>query len=211
MNLKKPQQTNIVDEKNENLHNYLHNCVLHWKEKQIRNTSVQQNQLHKNNRRVISNIRCFLFKERMNTKYNPGYKKQSKAKSPKWGSNNKWSKTIWLHNYSKQISSDFKYILWDKIQICLYKIKTSHTCPACMLIRKFPFITCCLVASITISWVVSFMPEIFFKLDKSMELFGKEQGDQVANMPPLIHGKDSVLQKIYKLTLNTLVRKGCRW
>lgn len=163
MNLKKKnQQTNIVDEKNENLHNYLHNCVLHWKEKQIRNTSVQQNQLHKNNRRVLSNIRCFLYKERMNTKYNPGYKKQSKAKSPKWRSNNKWSKTIWLHNYSKQISSDFKYVLWDKIQICLYKIKTSHTCPACMLIRKFPFITCCLVASITISWVVSFMPEIFF-------------------------------------------------
>lgn len=56
------------------------------------------------------------------------------------------------------------------------------------------------------------MPEIFFfKLDKSVELFGKEQGDQVANMPPLIHGKDSVLQKIYKLTLNTLVRMGCRW
>lgn len=44
-----------------------------------------------------------------------------------------------------------------------------------------------------------------------MELFGKEQGDQVANMLPLIHGKDSVLQKIYKLTLNTLVRMGCRW
>lgn len=78
--------------KNENLHNYLHNCVLHWKEKQIRNTSVQQNQLHKNHRRVISNIRCFLFKERMNTEYNPGYKKLSKAKSPKWGSNDKWSK-----------------------------------------------------------------------------------------------------------------------
>lgn len=55
------------------------------------------------------------------------------------------------------------------------------------------------------------MSEIFFKLDESVELFGKEQGDQVASLPPLKHGKDSVLQKLYKLTLNTLVRMGCRW
>lgn len=81
-----------------------------------------------------------------------------------------------------------------------------------MLIRKFPIhylLPSCIYYN-KLSRVL-YARDFFFKLDKSVELFGKEQGDQVANMPPLIHGKDSVLQKIYKLTLNTLVRMGCRW
>lgn len=44
---------NILDENN------LHNYILSQKEKQMMNTSVQQNQLHKNNRNVISGITLF--------------------------------------------------------------------------------------------------------------------------------------------------------
>lgn len=57
--------------------NNFRKCILYLKEKQIRNTSVQQNQFHKNNMNVISSINLFsMFSilRKPNTKYNLSYK-----------------------------------------------------------------------------------------------------------------------------------------
>lgn len=39
--------------------NNLYNCILYLKEKQTRNTSVRQNQFHKNNMNVICSMNLF--------------------------------------------------------------------------------------------------------------------------------------------------------